>query len=350
MQAKQVVTKEQPIAASPFAEQPGKQPHNASEVVALGDSRFLFCDNNISDALFEMRFDAKGGLHGHLVRHTISGVSPDFYDDFESMAVAREGDRDYLILATSFSLKVKDRNARKKNQRGRRSIARESLLRVTTDASRDHQAEIIPGFRTWLINSVPDLGKKWRKSWRRIPDDGGLNVEGLAWNPDSKELLFGLRTPVLKGQPVILRLRVKDMRGTWNLNNFEMLPPVMLQLEPSPDERGIRTMEYDPLNKRVLLVTGNATSGIRVPFELYSWDGNAAGKVQRFPNVHFDPKFRVEGVTPGTIGGRAAIIFVDDRGGYQVLWGDDPRLQIGPRALDNKTDKKTENARNASGR
>jgi hypothetical protein len=50
--------------------------------------------------------------------------------------------------------------------------------------------------------------------------------------------------------------------------------------------------------------------------------------VTRFDGVRFDPRFRVEGVTPGSIGGRDAIIFVDDRGGYQVLWGDDPRLQM----------------------
>jgi hypothetical protein len=336
-----VIADEAPIAAAPFADQPGKQPHNASEVVAIGDSRFLFCDNNISDALFEMRFDAKGVLHGHLVRHSVSGFSADFYDDFESMAIASDSGRDYLILATSFSLKIKDPSARKKRQRGRRAIGRESLLRVTLGASREHEAVIIPGFRRWLIESTPDLGKKWRKSWRWIPDDGGLNVEGLAWNPETKELLFGLRTPVIKRQPVVLRVRVKDMGGLWNLNNFEMLPPVLLQLDPSPDERGIRTMEYDAVNKRVLLVTGNATSGLRVPFELYSWDGNPSGKVQRFPNVHFDPKFRVEGVTPGTIGGRPAIIFVDDRGGYQVLWGDDPRLKapvpLTPKAVVKKT-------------
>jgi hypothetical protein len=328
MPQKRVLLDEPPIVAAPFADHNGGQPHNACEVISLADSRFLFCDNNVSDALFEMRFDAKGNLDGKLIRHTISGVSPEFYDDFESMAVARDGDRHFLILATSFSLKTRNRNARRKSHRGRRAIERESLLRVTTSESRQHQAEIIPGFRSWLIEHAPEMGRRWRKSWRRIPDDGGLNVEGLAWNSAAKELLFGLRTPVLDGHPVILRVRVKSIGGIWNLNNFEMLPPVTLELAPSPDERGIRTMEYDEQNGRVLLVTGNATSGVRVPFELYAWDGNTAGKVHRFDTVHFDPRFRVEGVTPGTIGGRPAIIFVDDRGGYQVLWGDDPRLAV----------------------
>jgi hypothetical protein len=315
------------IQASPFGEQNGKRPHNASEVVALADSRFLFCDNNISDSLFEMQLTPEGTLAGPLVRHRISGVSPQYFDDFESMAVANEGDKHYVIVATSFSLRVRARKAKKKSQRGKTAIERESLLRITTSAAMEPQAEIIPGFRSWLIENGPDLGKRWRKSWRRIPDDGGLNIEGLAWNPSTKELLFGLRTPVLDRKPVILRVRVKDIAGTWNLNNFEMLPPVFLKLAASTQEKGIRTMEYDPSRDAMLIVTGNSTSRSKAPFELYAWDGNLKGNVRRFDGVRFHPKFRVEGVTPGTIGGRNALIFVDDRGGYQVLWGDDPRLK-----------------------
>jgi hypothetical protein len=36
---------------------------------------------------------------------------------------------------------------------------------------------------------------------------------------------------------------------------------------------------------------------------------------------------KVEGVTHARIDGRGAIVFVDDSGGYQVLWDDDPRLK-----------------------
>lgn len=65
----------------------------------------------------------------------------------------------------------------------------------------------------------------------------------------------------------------------------------------------------------------------RRPFSLYSWDGNAEGITRRFPDVSFDKKMRPEGITYGTIGGRGVTLFVDDRGGYQFLWNDDPRLQ-----------------------
>ena len=315
------------IQASPFEERNGHRPHNASEVVALADSRFLFCDNNVSDSLFEMRLKKTGAMAAPLIRYKITGVSARYLDDFESMAVAREGSSYYIVVATSFSLKIRNPKARKKSDRGKLSGERESLLRITAAESMAPQAEIIPGFRSWLIDQAPDLGKAWRKSWRRIPDDGGLNVEGLAWNPLSKELLFGLRTPVIEGRPVILRVRVKDIAGTWNLNNFEMMPPVFLNLVPLGSERGIRTMEYDAAHRSVLVVTGNSVSHSKAPFELYEWDGNSKGKVKRFDHVRFHPKFRVEGVTPGTVGGRPALIFVDDRGGYQVLWRDDKRLR-----------------------
>jgi hypothetical protein len=315
------------LRASPFEQKNGHRPHNASEVVAIADSRFLFCDNNVSDSLFEMRLTKTGALAGPLVRHKITGVSPRYFDDLESMAVAHDGSTYYIIVATSFSLRARTGKVRKKSLRGKPAVERESLLRITAAESAEPQAEIIPGFRSWLIEQAPDLGKAWRKSWERIPDDGGLNNEGLAWNPLTSELLFGLRSPVIDGKPVILRVRVKNIAGTWNLNNFEMLPPVFLSLPAGGGDRGIRTMEYDPSRKAVLIVTGNSVSGANVPFELYEWDTNPKGKVRKFEGVRFHPTFRVEGVTPGTIGGRPALIFVDDRGGYQVLWRDDRRLK-----------------------
>jgi hypothetical protein len=316
-----------PITASPFEQKIGGAPHNASEVVALGDSRFLFCDNDVSDALFEMRLDKSGGLAGPLIRRPISGVSARYFDDFESMAIIGGGDRYRLVLATSFSLKIRDARARKKSQRAKRALERESLLRVSNTGAAELQAEIIPGFRRWLIEQTPDLGPRWRKSLRWIPDDGGLNIEGLAWDPARAELLFGLRTPVIDGHPIILRVHVKDIAGIWNLNNFEMRAPVKLEVPRDGLERGIRTMEYDESRKTTLIVTGNAVSQSKVPFELYAWDGNAKGRVTRFEHIRFDPKFRVEGVAPGTVARRAALVFVDDRGGYQVVWGDDPRLR-----------------------
>ena len=57
----------QPIS---FGEHPGPEPYNASEIVAIADSRFLFCDNNVGDGLFELQLtaEARWPVHSSGVR------------------------------------------------------------------------------------------------------------------------------------------------------------------------------------------------------------------------------------------------------------------------------------------
>jgi hypothetical protein len=78
-----------------FAERPhdGSEPYNASDIVAIGDSRFLFCDNNISDALYELRLTPEGQPAGPIVRQRIEGISPADVDDLEAMALVEDRGR-----------------------------------------------------------------------------------------------------------------------------------------------------------------------------------------------------------------------------------------------------------------
>jgi hypothetical protein len=315
----------QPVKSIPFNERPGELPYNASEVVAIADSRFLFCDNNISDNLFEIEFTPEGELAGPLVRHAINGIRPEAIDDLECMALTEVDGERIIFFCSSFSLKKnkKKLKAKKRNRRGKLTEARDSLIRGRFGKEERPEGEVIPCFRHWLIENAPVLGK----SPSLLPDDGGLNVEGLAWDPARSALVFGLRTPVKEGRPLLLRVRVKDPRGIWNLHNLEMLPPVTLAIDDADGARGVRTIEYDSVRGAFLVVVGNALSHQKVPFSLYSWDGNEEGIVNRFKRLSFHKKMKPEGVTHGTIGGRGVMFFVDDAGGYQFLWDDDPRLQ-----------------------
>jgi hypothetical protein len=311
------------ISSIYFKEQPGELPFNASEVVSLGDSRFLFCDNNISDAAFEMRFKPDGELLP-LIRHPIRGVHPRAIDDLECMAMAEVDGQRLLFLSSSLCLKQKDVSARKKSQRGKLSAARESLIRVKIAPDGRSEAEIIPCFRYWLIENSPVLGR----TPDFLPDDGGLNIEGLAWDSTQNALVFGLRGPTKSGRPILLRVKIKDPTGLWNLSNLESLEPVTLSIEDADGRFGVRAIDYDPERNSYLIVVGNSVSGTKTPFFLYSRDGNMQGIVKKFKRISFHKKMRPEGVTHGTIGGRGAIVFVDDRGGYQFVWNDDPRLEL----------------------
>jgi hypothetical protein len=140
-------------------------------------------------------------------------------------------------------------------------------------------------------------------------------------------LVFGLRTPVPDGRPMLVRVKVKDLDGPWAIDNLKMLDPVHLQIDPTVDEMGVRSISYDPSREASLVLLGNSTSASKAPFQLFLWDGNVKGNVRQFENIIFAEKMRAEGVTHGTVDGREAIIFVDDRGGYQLIWNDDPRLE-----------------------
>ena len=306
-----------PIA---FGERPGSEPYNASEIVPIADSRFLFCDNNIGNALFELRLAPDAQMACPLIRRPIEGVADGAIDDLECMAMAETGDRRFIFALPSLSLKKRKGAHRKKSKRGIAFGPRNGLIRIRDSGGDSLSAELCSDFRDWLIEHAPELGK----SPRYLPDDGGLNVEGVGWDPSEEALLLGVRTPVRNGRPFVLRVRVKQVDGPWDLNNFEMLPSIELQIDDALGEQGIRTIEYDPSRKASLLVVGNSTSSSKAPFRLYTWDGNSSGEVNRIASVKFHRKMKVEGVARGTIGGRGAIVFVDDGGGYQVLWDDPP--------------------------
>ena len=123
-------------------------------------------------------------------------------------------------------------------------------------------------------------------------------------------------------------MRTREIGGLWNLNNFEMLSPVALDIDGTSGEQGIRTIEYDPSRKAFLVVTSTSPRSSKAPFALYLWDGNVEGAVQRLKGARFGKGMKVEGVPHGTVGGKRVVLFVDDAGGFQFLRDTDPRLNL----------------------
>jgi hypothetical protein len=176
----------------------------------------------------------------------------------------------------------------------------------------------MPGFRDWFVQHAPSIAA----SAKLVPDEGGLNIEGLAWDHERHALLFGARSPLSGGNPLVIPVRVKDLDSPWTTDNLKMLPPIRLLLGAAGGARGIRSIEYVHSLHAFLVVFGRSISGGKAPFELYEWKGGRRGKLHR-RDVSFAEKMKPEGVTSGTIAGRPALLFVDDGGGYQTLWLDE---------------------------
>ena len=304
----------QTITPIPFEEMNGDRAYNASGVVPLDDSRFLFCDNNSGDALFELDLAEDGRKKGPVIRRPLQGLAPKAISDMEAMTLAEEKGRRFVFVSSSLSAKkTKDGQSLK--------VPPSGLLRVTVNSDDSLSAENMPGFRDWFIQNAPAV----TASANHTPDEGGLNIEGLAWDHERHALLFGLRTPLSGTSPLVIPVRVKDLDGPWTTDNLKVLPPIRLLLGATQGPQGIRSIEYVASRHAFLVVVGRAISGGKAPFELYEWKGGHRGKLRRL-DVSFAAKMKPEGMTSGTVAGRPALLFMDDGGGYQVLWLDKTRL------------------------
>lgn len=297
------------VDSIPFGDMNGKDEYNASGIVQLADARFLICDNNTNDALFELDITPDGQKKGPLIRRPLQGLAPGAVDDLEDMTLAEENGRRYVFVTSSLYVK--------KAKKDVLDVPPSGVLRVTINPDDTLSAENMPGFREWLISAYPQLAAAAQTK----PDDGGLNIEGFTWDKRRHALLFGVRTPAPAGKPLILPVKIKDLSGPWTTSNLEAMPPIQLSVETAFDEQGIRGLSNEPDRDAFLVITGKSISDSKAPFALYEWSGDSGGAVRRF-DIAFAKKMKPEGITRGTIGGRKALVIVDDSGGYQVVWSD----------------------------
>lgn len=305
----------QVVTARPFGEMLGTMPYNASGIVPIADGRFLVCENRTQDAVFELHLDAQGNKAGPLVRREMPLPAGSTVGDLEAMTLIETGGKRFVVATSSFN-----QVSQKRAAAGGASYTT-GLLRISVGDAGTVVVEDLPGFRDWIVSKYPEL----KASAAMRPDAGGLNIEGLAWDPGRGALLFGVRTPLVNGQPVLLPVRLRDPAGPWEAASFEAMPAIHLKTDTAG--LGVRGLDYDGTNKRFLLTMGNAISGTKIAFRIYVWDGIDGTTVRLLSGLTFDPRMKVEGITHGTIGNRGAVVLVDDGGGYAVIWDDDPRLK-----------------------
>lgn len=154
----------------------------------------------------------------------------------------------------------------------------------------------------------------------RTPDQGGLNIEGLAWDPERQRLLLGLRGPLLNGGPMVVPFRLTGVGAA--LEVAWDGPPLPI---PGLEGLGIRALQYDPQTQAFLVLTGGvgrdahgAASANR--FALSRWAGTAdraAERVAGFPKSIGATEIKPEGVCRVTLpNGRTFLLIVSDDAPY----------------------------------
>jgi hypothetical protein len=257
-----------------------------------GTDGILFVDNGREGQVFWMRLDQKGKQVGAL--NTLSlGVS---IEDIEG--ITTDGTSFYVVSSQSKP----------------KAIATEGLVRFKFDHRSQSiaAAESINGLKRFLLENVAEL----RQGGERNGKDGGLNIEGLAWDPRGGRLLLGLRSPIVDGHALVVPLRLRDRRAAFSLDNLEVENAKAIRLPLGGV--GIRGIEYDGRAKVFRIISGAAENQDQTDFGLWEWNGNEQQPMVR-ETKRFDKKLKPEGVARATAGSHDFLIIVFDASGYTIL-------------------------------
>jgi hypothetical protein len=265
----------------------------ASGVVHVpGTDGVLFVDDGKPDEIFWMRLDAARNQTGAIkaIKLGASVIDPE--------GITTDGKHFYVVGSQS------------KSESGDGA----GLVRFVFDAGRQRieAVESVSGLKKFLAENVAELRGMENKKYK----DGGINVEGIAWNPRGGTLLLGLRSPVVDGYALVVPLRLRDPGGAFSTDNLKVEGAQTIKLPL--DGAGIRSIEFDERLKAFRILSGAAANLEKDDFKLWEWEGDAARPVLSQSGA-FDSRLKPEGVTRVTSDGRDYTFIVFDTSGYTAV-------------------------------
>jgi hypothetical protein len=185
-------------------------------------------------------------------------------------------------------------------------------FRFDQQGHRVENVESVAGLKGFLAENVTELRGMADRKYK----DGGINVEGIAWDPNGKRLLLGLRSPVVDGQALVVPLRLRNPQGAFSSDNLEVEDSKAIRLPLGG--AGIRSIEYDDRAKAFRFISGAGPNSEKIDFKLWEWDGSSLRPTLREVSV-FDRRLKPEGVTRvSSIQGDFTFI-VFDTSGYTAM-------------------------------
>jgi hypothetical protein len=257
-----------------------------------GANGVLFVDDGQPGQVFWMRFDETGKQDG-AIKAIGLGVE---IQDLEG--ATKDGTHFYVVSSQSRP----------------KAADKAGIVKFKFDAqSQEIEAvESISGLKSFLIENVADL----REMGDVKAKDGGVNIEGIAWDPRRNRFLLGLRSPVIDGRAILIPLRLRDTRGAFSIDNLEVINSKAIRLPLGGV--GIRSIEYDGRSNIFRIISGSAEDQDQTDFGLWEWNGDEAHPAPREIN-RFDRKLKPEGVVRMAIGKRDLTLIVFDASGYTVM-------------------------------
>ena len=262
-----------------------------------GTHGVLFVDDNKQDQVFWMELDDSGRQVGSVKPVALGGVAED------PEGITYDGTFFY-VLGSQSKPGAGDRNA---------------LVRFVFDPATPsaQKTETITNLRDFLISNVPELKGEGEKKGT----EGGLNIEGIAWDFKRGRWLLGLRSPLTKdNQALIVAIKLKNPTGPFTTDNLQLAEPHAIALPLGG--LGIRDIQYDSELNLFLIISGAPEHHEKAEFTLWEWDGSVdqpPGEAALHRSSDLDAKMKPEGVTHVEIGGKKFVFIVGDASVYFKL-------------------------------
>lgn len=271
----------------------GKRPEASGAINVPGGNGLLIVDDGRKNELLWMPLDETGNQAGALKPVPLN------VGFIDAEAITYGNSYFYVITAQS------DPNRAESN----------TLMRFAFDPQtqtiRGTQAEIVTDLRTFLLKNVPEISARGAAPGL----EGGLNIEGMAYDPNNERLLLGLRSPFVGSQAVLVPLKLINPLSPLSSTNLKVDQPSVITL--SLDGQGVRDINYDAHSKSFLIISGSPETEKKTDFGLWEWSGNATDQPRRITKL--DEKYKPEGITGVTLNGQSFVMVVGDAGSYLKL-------------------------------
>ena len=272
--------------------------YEASAVTFVPGTRgVMFVDDNNQSEVFWMELDESGKQVGSVKPVSTGGVVED------PEGITSDGTYFYVIGSQS------------KPGAGERN----ALVRFAFDPATQtvQKSETLTNLRDFLISNVPELKAEGEKKG----NEGGLNIEGIAWDFKRGRWLLGLRSPLIKdSQALVVAIKLKNPTGAFSTDNLQLAEPHAIALPLGG--LGIRDIQYDPELNLFLIIAGAPEHHEKAEFTLWEWDGSVdqpLGETALRKGSDLDAKLKPEGVTHVEISGKKFVLIVGDASGYFKL-------------------------------
>lgn len=254
-----------------------------------GTDGVLFVDDGRTDEIFWMRL-GEGRSQAGAIKSVKLGAS---VIDLEG--ITTDGSHFYVVGSQS------------KSKGG--DLTGLVRFRFNAQGQRVEGTEAVSGLKRFLAENVVELRGMAERKYK----DGGINVEGVAWDARGERLLLGLRSPVVEGQALVVPLKLRNTKEGFSAANLEVEGAKAIRLPLGG--AGIRSIEYDESRGAFRVITGAGPNSEKMDFKLWEWDGDAARPVLRETST-FDRKLKPEGITRFSASGQDFTFIVFDTSRY----------------------------------